>query len=194
MKASDEIAALDESAKRLRLYMAVLSAVAEGRQTLSPDAAGHIRDELARLTAELEAVRAERDRAMQSCEQIAVRLGERRMCLNCGKTRAASEPKDDLPECTSPEFPGLAACTWDATPDEAWQIWRDRAYQARAERGARIAPTFEAIAAWMAAEAEGCRSQSARDCDASYARFWTDRAEEIEEAARAVAALARLAP
>jgi uncharacterized small protein (DUF1192 family) len=62
MDATDEIAALDESAKRLRLYMAALSAVAEGRQTLSPNAAGRIRDEIARLTAELEAVKAERDK------------------------------------------------------------------------------------------------------------------------------------
>jgi hypothetical protein len=215
MKASDEIAALDEDSKRLRLYMAVLSAVAEGRQTLSPDAAGRIRDEITRLTteleaandraaqmhrraqaaegradalqeqldaagyrptqqdmrywrrakalkairedwgkAELEAVKAERDRAMQACEQMAVRLGERRMCLNCGKTRPASEPKDDLPECTSPEFPGLAACTWDATPEEAWQVWRDRAYEARGERAA-LAEALQVYAASCDANGDG---------------------------------------
>ena len=56
MAMSDEIAALDEGAKRLRLYMAVLAAVAEGRQALSRDAAGRIRGEIARLSAERDAL------------------------------------------------------------------------------------------------------------------------------------------
>jgi hypothetical protein len=107
-----------------------------GEQMIWAAREAKLQAQIARLTDKLEAVEAERDRAMKSCEQISVRLGERRMCLNCGKTRSASEPKDDLPECGSPEFPGLAACTWDATPEEAWQIWRDRACQWRAERDA----------------------------------------------------------
>lgn len=67
--------------------------------------------ELSRLRAEVERLRAE--------------AGSVRMCVNCGKTVPASHPRNEpLEECTGPD--GLAACTFDTTPHEAWQVWRGR--------------------------------------------------------------------
>lgn len=45
-----------------------------------------------------------------------------RMCVNCGRIRAAEAGRvDPGTDCQSPD-----ACTWDLTPEEAWQYWRDK--------------------------------------------------------------------
>lgn len=64
----------------------------------------------------------ERGRAFS--EGQAVANGERRMCVNCGKTVPADrvKPGDVLTECIGPH--GLAACTFDTTPEETWRYWK----------------------------------------------------------------------
>lgn len=67
------------------------------------------------------------------CEQIAAEiralpmpadLGERRLCLSCGATKPASEPRHDpAPGCDG------AACTWDMTAQESWMHWRQIAHE-----------------------------------------------------------------
>lgn len=71
---------------------------------------------------------------------------EYRMCLNCGRVRPASIPKHvPEPECLDPET-GLSGCTWDATPTEAWQYWRKKAYEER-ERAKKAEAELAAIKA-----------------------------------------------
>ncbi len=75
---------------------------------------------------------AEVERLRAEVERLRERLGETRMCLICGKVVDASHPRhEDLPECVNPET-GMASCTWQTTPDEAWQIWEGRYYEQRA--------------------------------------------------------------
>ena len=62
----------------------------------------------------------------QRVKALEAELEGQRMCVNCGKFRPANEPQDNLPECTGPD--GLAACTWNSTPSEAWQFWRKKAH------------------------------------------------------------------
>ena len=80
---------------------------------------------------EIERLTRERDLAL-------VDLGRARMCVNCGKVMDADavKPGDDLPECrdTTPgPTEGFAACQFDTTPQEAWQVWRDRWHAQHAE-------------------------------------------------------------
>lgn len=116
-----DVPSIPTNEKRQRMYAAVLDAVAQGRQSLSLEAAKHIAAEIARLTAE-------RDEAIARADLL---TGALRMCVNCGKTRSSSEPKDGLPACSHPDYPGMAACTWDATPQEAWEHWRKITYDER---------------------------------------------------------------
>ena len=60
-------------------------------------------------------------------ERAETLLGERRMCLNCGRTAPASHDRAEPgPGCVSPD-----ACTFDLTPDEAWHYWRKVAHDLR---------------------------------------------------------------
>jgi hypothetical protein len=62
-----------------------------------------------------------------------------RMCVNCGRTRPASEGRDAPgKDCPSPD-----ACTWDMTPEEAADHWRKLAHN----RAAEIARLREALLA-----------------------------------------------
>ena len=61
---------------------------------------------------------AERDAALLA-------LGKLRMCVVCGKTADADKP---WPDCETPN-----CCTPDATPQEAWQHWRDLWHADRAK-------------------------------------------------------------
>lgn len=93
-------------------------------------------DALAAAEAALAKMCVEKAKLYAEREALQVEFGQRRICVNCGKTRPAGEPKDALPECQHPDYPGLAACTWDATPQEAWEHWRKIAHDERAEREA----------------------------------------------------------
>lgn len=73
------------------------------------------------------------DRAEADRDRLAAELGKRRMCVNCGRTKPVSEDRHEpLPECTGPD--GYAACTFDMTPQEAWEHWRGEAHRLAAER------------------------------------------------------------
>ncbi len=69
----------------------------------------------------------------EEIERLRIDLGHSRMCLNCGQTvdAKAVQRGDDLPECRGPD--GLSACTFDATPQEAWEHWRKIAHEQRNE-------------------------------------------------------------
>ena len=59
-------------------------------------------------------------------------MADTRMCVNCGRTVPASHPRHEaLPECVGPD--GMAACTFDMTPEEAWQFWRQKYHDLRAK-------------------------------------------------------------
>jgi hypothetical protein len=75
-----------------------------------------------------------------------VSRSEERMCVNCGKTVPASHPRHEpLPECVGPD--GMAACTFDLTPDEAWQHWRNEWHRQRDDLTALRARHRAAVAA-----------------------------------------------
>ena len=57
-----------------------------------------------------------------------------RMCVNCGMVVDASrfKPGDTMPQCRGVvDGVELAACTFDLTPEEAWQHWRAREHTNR---------------------------------------------------------------
>lgn len=81
------------------------------------------------LVAELAQARAETD--------------EFRMCVNCGLVVPASHDRAQPgPACEAPD-----ACTFDLTPREAWEYWRAKAHQARADAQAAVALVAERAAA-----------------------------------------------
>lgn len=81
---------------------------------------------------------AERDKARLDAGQL-------RLCLSCGLIVDAREfkPGDDHPECVDPSS-GLAACTFDHTPQEAGRVWHDRIRAVEKEREA-LAAQLDAI-------------------------------------------------
>jgi hypothetical protein len=109
-----------------------------------------------------EAAEAERD-------SLKEKLGLLRVCVNCWRTADASKVKrgDDLPECVGPD--GLSGCTFDLTPQEAWEHWRSVAHDRRedaarmtTERDAALARVREMEQAlkWYGEQAAGCRKLS----------------------------------
>ena len=82
------------------------------------------------------AIAAERER-----DEAQLAAGHFRMCVNCGKTRPFHEPKDPLPECI--DAAGYSACTWDATPQEACEYWRELAHDRQAALAAAKARAAE---------------------------------------------------
>lgn len=72
-----------------------------------------------------------RDAVTRERDEARAELAGRRMCVNCGRYAPAGHDRDGpLPECVGPE--GLSACTFNLTPDEAWQHWRKKHHEARA--------------------------------------------------------------
>lgn len=113
---------------------------------------------------EIERLTRERDLAL-------VDLGRARMCVNCGKVMDADavKPGDDMPECrdTTPgPTEGFAACQFDTTPQEAWQVWRDRWHEQHAEIAAlraQVAGMREAmLTAYDACDAQ-CHGEPGQD-------------------------------
>lgn len=123
------------------------------------------------------------------------------MCVNCGKTRPASEGRDPLPECEHPDYPGLTACTWDVTPEEAWQHWRKAEHEQREATKAALARAEAAEVARDDAKTEAAAARAfllaisemidnATQSPQTVDR-WLDRIEEVCKAATRPAALAR---
>lgn len=101
------------------------------------------REQIAALTA-----RAERAETL---------LGERRMCLNCGRTAPASHDRNTpLDDCLTDD-----ACAFDMTPDEAWQHWRRVAHDLRVR-----AEAAEAALARVEGERDVIRQCASDWCDA----------------------------
>lgn len=96
------------------------------------------------LSAALGKVEVERQDAM-------LRLSEMRMCVNCGRKTGADHNRNmPLPDCPAPD-----ACTFDTTPDEAWQHWRQKAHDQRAR-----AEAAESSAARLQRENDTLRSNA----------------------------------
>ena len=69
-------------------------------------------------------------------ERLREQLGQVRVCVNCGKYVPASHERwKELPECVDPES-GLSACTFNTTPAEAIEHFRQRAEKAERENAA----------------------------------------------------------
>lgn len=89
-----------------------------------------------------EAAIAERDAWVETCQSalserdaLRERVGETRMCVNCGRYAQREHDRvEPLADCPSPD-----ACTFDMTPDEAWQYWREKYHALRAKLDARPA-------------------------------------------------------
>ena len=115
-------------------------------------------------------------------------MSDTRMCVNCGKTVTASHPRHKpIPECVGPD--GLSACTFDATPDEAWQIWRDRCHELRKE----LATACAQIERLKDAAQCACAYDYPSDMCAVHCKIRDNfraagRLEGLEEAAKIVAA------
>ncbi len=64
--------------------------------------------------------------------ELEAELAGQRMCVNCGKFAPRDhDHTQPLSKCVGPE--GLAACTFNLTPNEAWQHWSLKAHELRAE-------------------------------------------------------------
>lgn len=82
------------------------------------------------LKAFIERVADEFENLEKERDQLKEKLGNLRMCVNCGKTIDSSLPRDTTPEdCTSP-----GACTFNLTPQEAWLYWRRKYYELQQEK------------------------------------------------------------
>lgn len=92
------------------------------------------------------AIRAEREKAEKAeaeRDRLRAELDGRRMCVNCGTFAPVGHTRNHpLPECVGPD--GLSACTFDLTPEEAWQHWSVEAHKLRAERD-RLREALERI-------------------------------------------------
>lgn len=63
----------------------------------------------------------------ETIAELRAELNGQRMCLNCGKFAPKGHPREEpLPECVGPD--GLSACTFQLTPEEAWEHWRKVAH------------------------------------------------------------------
>lgn len=69
-------------------------------------------------------------------QSLRLELGQLRMCVNCGRTKPASEPRHDTPDGCD----GIA-CTFDLTPQEAADHWRGLACRMR--DAVKRAPSLE---------------------------------------------------
>ena len=82
---------------------------------------------------------------LDEIERLRAELAGQRMCVNCGKYAPDGHDRTQpLPECVGPE--GLAACTFNSTPHEAWQHWSKIAHDLRADN-ARLRANIEELKA-----------------------------------------------
>ena len=98
---------------------------ATGRERTWPDHA----DMVVWLLGEVDRLTRERDEALLAAGKV-------RLCVNCGRLEDATTTRrsDDLPECRDAD--GLSACTFDATPQEAVEIWARRWHETCARAAA----------------------------------------------------------
>lgn len=72
-------------------------------------------------------------RLVRENEALRLDAGSLRMCLTCGRTKPSDEPQHDpAKDCAAdPEMGNL--CSFDATPQEAWQHWSRVAHERASE-------------------------------------------------------------
>jgi hypothetical protein len=72
--------------------------------------------------------------AAEAIQRLREQLGQVRVCVNCGKYVPASHERwKELPECVDPES-GLSACTFNSTPAEAIEHFRQCAEKVKSEK------------------------------------------------------------
>lgn len=75
-------------------------------------------------------------------DRLRAELAGQRMCVNCGKYAPEGHDRTQpLPECVDKD--GYSGCTFDLTPQEAWEHWRKIAHDQRAALAAKDARIAE---------------------------------------------------
>jgi hypothetical protein len=136
----------------------------DGWRGVKPFADGEIcwwsdlKPEIDRLTRELAEAKA---RAVARIAELEDQLGITRLCVMCGKSKPASDPRE-APGCppVSDEYGHL--CAFDMTPQEAWAHWRQVAHEERIESD-RLRAELEAKGAASVIEWEPGRSYTAAE-------------------------------
>jgi hypothetical protein len=100
-------------------------------------------------------------RAVARIAELENQLGITRLCVMCGKSKPASDPRE-APGCppVSDEYGHL--CAFDMTPQEAWAHWRQVAHEERIESD-RLRAELEAKGAASVIEWEPGRSYTAAE-------------------------------
>lgn len=140
----------------LRLADALMLGPAMIAEIDLPEAAAELRkqhDEIERHCAArfadaqfIAAQAAEIDTLKVSLEQARLGLGKLRMCLTCGATKDAALPQHDPKDGCAADPTYGHMCSFDMTPQEAWQHWSKKAHEYRAEleaeraKNARLSP------------------------------------------------------
>lgn len=131
------------------------------------------------LRAQLADAKADRDRLAAA--------NSFRMCVNCGVVVPSSHDRAQPgPGCKSPD-----ACTFDLTPREAWEHWRTKALQYRADAQAAVALVVERAVKAANDEAEYqasvAKEQHASGIDWRATDWASRKLREVEAAIRALA-------
>lgn len=69
--------------------------------------------------------------AIKEIERLRLELGQTRLCLTCGKVKPSTEPAHEPGKGCEPDPEMGHICSFDATPQEAWQHWRQEAHRLR---------------------------------------------------------------